>query len=228
MSVQFVREPGGSPWRALRLLSQATLLGILSHSCVLDDDDLCGPNQVSWAGKERCVCAEGTAYTPEGCVACKDHEVASPTGCVCEAGFARSVATQPCAPIPEGVGTACTMDAECLNPAYSHCQTSSTGDGYCTSVGCVDSSGCSGGYACNTTATPSFCQRPPTGNFVPCSMPSECTAFEANFCEAVVSKACLVQNCTVEPDSCFPGTECCDLSGFGLPALCIPAGACQE
>jgi hypothetical protein len=227
MSVPFIREPLGSPWRIVRALSQLTLLGLLSQGCVLDQDDPCGPNQVPWTGKERCVCAEGTAYTPAGCVACGEHEVSSPAGCVCEAGFARSVATQPCAPIPEGIGTPCSSDAECLNPGYPHCETPSTG-GYCTSLGCVDSSGCNGGYACNTAASPPYCQRPPSGAGLSCTTDADCAGKEATFCDTFVTGTCLVRDCTLEPDSCFTGSECCDLSGFGLPALCIAAGACQE
>jgi hypothetical protein len=30
-------------------------------------------------------------------------------------------------------------------------------------------------------------------------------------------------------DNCFSGTECCDLSAFGIAMpVCIPAGACQS
>jgi hypothetical protein len=227
MSVRIVREPDRSRPRGARRGALWMLLGLSIAGCVIDQDDLCGPNQVSWVGKERCVCAEGTAYTPEGCVACGEHELSSPNGCVCESGFARSLPTEPCSPIPEGIGTACSSDAECSNPGYPHCQQSSAGDGYCTTLGCVDATGCSGGYACNTLSSPSFCQRPPTGAFVPCSMPTECAGFEASFCEAFVSKACLVPDCTVDPNSCFPGTECCDFSFLMLPNLCIPAGQCM-
>jgi hypothetical protein len=36
----------------------------------------------------------------------------------------------------------------------------------------------------------------------------------------------LVQNCTVTPNDCFTGTECCPIAG--LPNLCIPQGACTQ
>jgi hypothetical protein len=228
MSVRYVRESKDAHGGGVRRRALWMLLGLCSPGCVLDQDDLCGPNQVSWAGKERCVCAEGTAYTADGCVACGEHEQSSPNGCVCEAGFARSLPTQPCSPIPEGIGTACTSDAECLNPGYPYCQTSSAGDKYCTTIGCADSAGCNGGYACNTAATPPFCQRPPAGAGVPCTSDADCAGTEATFCDLFVSGTCLVRDCSVEPNSCFSGSECCDLSGFMLPKLCIPAGACQQ
>jgi hypothetical protein len=37
----------------------------------------------------------------------------------------------------------------------------------------------------------------------------------------------LVQGCTLMPDNCFVGTECCDLSSFGIAQpLCIAEGQC--
>jgi hypothetical protein len=56
-----------------------------------------------------------------------------------------------------------------------------------------------------------------------------CEGKEASFCDSFVSGTCLVPNCTLAPDNCFVGKECCDLSSFGLPiTLCVAAGACQS
>lgn len=202
----------------------------ISGGCVLEDgNDRCGPNQLLWSSNERCVCAEGTAYMPEqGCVPCGEHEVAAAAGCVCETGYGRTPATGLCEPIPEGIGTPCTSNAECLNPAFPHCQLTPSGEGYCTTLGCVDDAGCSGGYACNITETPSFCQRPPTGNGVPCTSDADCAGYDASYCEVFVSGTCLVRDCSVTPDSCFTGFECCDLTPYSLPTLCLAEGLCQE
>ena len=172
-------------------------LALMSPGCVLDTDARCGPNQVSWEGNERCVCAEGTAYTPTGCV-----------------------------PIPAGIGTPCVDTSECSNPAFPHCQISPAGDGYCTTVGCTGPADCSGGYACNTLAAPAYCQRPPSGAGMTCAADSDCAGKEASFCDVVVSRTCLVRDCTVEPNSCFSGSECCVIQGPVPLALCIPEGFC--
>jgi hypothetical protein len=36
-----------------------------------------------------------------------------------------------------------------------------------------------------------------------------------------------VRDCTIEPDSCFSGNECCLIPGPVPLALCIPEGFCQ-
>ena len=68
----------------------------------------------------------------------------------------------------------------------------------------------------------------PTGEDMPCSSSADCAGFEATFCDTFVTGTCLVSGCTVVPDSCSAGKECCDLSSFGLPPLCIAAGACAN
>lgn len=67
----------------------------------------------------------------------------------------------------------------------------------------------------------------PTGQDEPCQSDADCANFEASFCDIFVTQTCLVPNCTLTPDNCFTGKECCDLTNFGLPfTLCIAAGAC--
>jgi hypothetical protein len=44
------------------------VVSLLALGCVLDSDDRCGPNQVIWGKDELCICAEGFAYMPTGCV----------------------------------------------------------------------------------------------------------------------------------------------------------------
>lgn len=66
----------------------------------------------------------------------------------------------------------------------------------------------------------------PTGEDESCMTHDDCAGFEASFCDSFVTFTCLVPNCTLAPDNCFAGKECCDLSSFGLPTLCIADGAC--
>jgi hypothetical protein len=66
----------------------------------------------------------------------------------------------------------------------------------------------------------------PTGEDLPCTSAADCAGLQASFCDLFVSHTCLVSDCSVTPDSCSAGKECCDLSAFGLPTLCIAAGAC--
>ncbi len=203
------------------------VLGALGAGCVYDADDPCGKNQVRWLDHQLCACAEGMAYTPEGCVACGEHQLPTAAGCVCEAGYGRSVPTDPCAEIPADIGTACSSNAECLNPSFSHCQLSALG-GYCTAANCTSSADCNGGYSCNLTAAPTYCQRPPVGAGLPCTNDAVCADGDALFCDTFVSGTCLVRDCTISPNSCFSGSECCDLTAFLLPNLCIPVGQCQS
>lgn len=219
----------GTPLRVppkRRRMARWAVLGLLAPGCVLDSDDLCGPNQVIWGDDQRCVCAEGTAYTPEGCVACGENEMASPAGCLCVAGFARPAADQACAPIPAGIGQTCTTDTDCLNPDFARCQVDGANPGYCTSTGCGSRADCPSGYFCNTGASPTYC-RPPEGAGRPCTGPADCAGTDAIFCDTFVSQTCLVQDCNLAPDDCIAGSECCDLTNFGIPLnLCIAAGAC--
>jgi hypothetical protein len=247
------REKARKRRRALRWL----LAGLLAPGCVLDSDDLCGPNQVIWGDDdELCVCAEGTAYTPTGCVPCGEnelgtaagcvcatgyarataadacvlcgeHAVASPSGCTCESGFGRSSPLEPCAELlVAGAGADCASDAECVNPAYPHCQLRASGSGYCTNTGCATDTECADDFRCVTSSSPAVCKLPPEGEGRPCMTPGDCAGSEATFCDSFMTFSCLVQNCSLDPNDCFPGTECCDV-GFGLPPICIPTGACQ-
>lgn len=198
------------------------LFGLMVPGCIIDNKHKCGPDEVL-VGEYLCTCPDGTVFTPTGCVPCGDHEIASPTGCICEDGYGRSSPTDACAEIPPALGNACTTDTDCPSPY--HCQMSAVG-GYCTVTGCSDVAPCPGSYNCNQTANPAYCQRPPVGHNKPCTTATDCANTEATFCDTFVTQSCLVQDCTLTPDNCFPGSECCNLSSFGLPNLCVEAGKC--
>jgi hypothetical protein len=67
---------------------------------------------------------------------------------------------------------------------------------------------------------------PPTGVGLECTSDADCAGTDATYCETLVSHACVVQGCSVEENDCFEGNECCDLSAFGMPTLCVLEGRC--
>ena len=209
-----------------RRSASALALGLVGGACTYDPDDRCDVGEVLFSDI-RCVCVEGLVQSANGCVPCGENEVAGAAGCVCADGYSRPSADAACQPQPAGQGDACDAQTPCADPAYDHCEPTSGASGYCTTTGCSSSVDCSGGYACDTTASPSVCRRPPIGAGQACASPADCEGTEALFCDAVVAHACLVMGCSLAPDDCFEGTECCDLSQFGVPApVCVAAGAC--
>lgn len=210
----------------LRGAALAVSVSALLMACTFDADDRCGRHQSLSRDHERCVCDEGFAFTPSGCVACGAHEVAGDSGCVCESGYVRPAEGASCEPVPLTLGEACDANAPCSDADYDFCEPTSDGQGYCTSRGCTTSSDCSGGYACDTGVTPSVCRRPPLGLGKACSSEADCASGEATFCDTFQSHQCLVQGCTLTPDNCFVGWECEDLTSLGLAiTLCVPVGS---
>ena len=170
----------------------------------------------------RCVCEPQSATTATGCQPCGAHEVPGATGCVCEAGYVKPEGGV-CELAPMGLGTACETSAQCTDAAYGQCVNGSDGKGYCTNA-CTSPEDCTGGYACDGAV----CRKPPEGLGKSCTSDAECAGTEATYCDTFQSHSCLVQGCSLAPDNCFTGWECCDLSAFGvLQPLCIPQGACS-
>lgn len=200
------------------------LLAPAAPGCIYDPDQPCGENMEMSSDGIHCVCVAGTVYTPDGCVTCGDHEVPTAAGCVCEDGYSKPTADAACVETPAGLGAACDPAAPACTAPYDHCEPAS-GSGYCTTTGCTTSDECEGGYACNAEAT---CQRPPVGLGKGCETPDDCAGTEATFCDSFQTHSCQVQGCTLDPNNCFVGFECCDLSAFGLPQpLCVPQGLCM-
>jgi len=94
--------------------------------------------------------------------------------------------------------------------------------------GTAGSVGAQGPAGAGGTAGTTSNGRKPTGEDQPCRSEADCAGFEATFCDAFVTNTCMVRGCRVVPDSCFVGKECCDLSEFGLPTLCVAAGVCSD
>ncbi|HET9955356.1 MAG TPA: hypothetical protein VFQ61_12665 [Polyangiaceae bacterium] len=154
---------------------------------------------------------------------CPDDQQTGPLGtCVCKTGYVLGAAG--CEPIPAGLGVDCSASGMCGAEPYSYCMETDRGS-YCTSKGCKTSADCAFGYACDVPS--GVCLRPPVGLYMTCQSDKDCADTEATYCDVFFSHSCLVQGCTVSPNNCFEGSECCDLSTFGVAQpLCIPAGSC--
>ncbi len=199
------------------------MLAPLAVGCLFDPDDRCDSHE-EFAEGDRCVCREGYARVGNTCVACGPHERSASGGCECEPGYSRGP-DGTCGE-PTSLGRDCDVDAPCDDPSADHCQAVEGTSGYCTIAHCATSEDCPGLYECDTTADPSFCQRPPSGLTESCSGPQDCAGFEAGYCEQVQSHSCLVSDCTPGGSDCFLGWSCCDLTSVGLPTLCVKEGTC--
>jgi hypothetical protein len=208
------------------LVALFALLGAMPSACTYDSSDRCGPHQVMYEDL-RCVCDAQSALTATGCEPCGADEVPSAAGCVCKPGYTKDAALV-CAPTPMGLGVACDASTPCTDPEFKHCEPGADGTGYCTTTECSSAEDCTGGYACDLQVTPSVCRRPPVGLSMSCTADADCAGTEATYCDTLQTHSCLVQGCSLSPDNCFSGWECCDLSMYGIAQpICIPQGACS-
>jgi hypothetical protein len=201
-----------------RRLACAALLGGLAMlalaSCVYDSNNRCGPHQVlRFSDVESCVCDEHSVGTANGCVPCATNEIVGPTGCECAPGYGKAGSGEPCT-----LGV--TADAGAPNDQGDPDTPVDSAEA------CTSNSDCTGGDACDLKVSPSVCRKPPLGLGKACSTSSDCAGTEATFCDAVVTKACTVEGCSLAPDNCFPGYVCCDLSKFGIPTKLCAVGQC--
>jgi len=213
------------------LVSLLSLLGL--SSCLYESSERCDSDQVYDSSVGLCVCTGNTVpgNNPDGspgCVPCGEHELSSHDACVCEEGYERPSADGDCVLVPDAQGLACQSDADCTDATYDTCHLLDDGSGYCTNVGCAVGE-CSGGYACDTEATPSYCARPPTGAGMPCGSDDDCVGPEATWCDTFRTHVCYVQGCSLTGNDC-PGRECCDLAvasgGFIKNTICVDLGSC--
>lgn len=234
-----LRQPGPQGHRVRKRSSFGSILGAAvamwfvganAQGCLVDTDNRCGPNQ-EYNGSE-CVCAEGFALVGRSCVACGENEVAADGECACVDGFSRPTADAACEEVPAGLGADCdTTSTPCTDATFDFCQPTEGTSGYCTNSECSNSDECSGAFACDTTLTPSVCTRPPTGQGESCQDNSDCTGFEASFCETLVTSQCIVEGCKEQAGACHGAWVCCDYEEFLQNSLCIPEefleqGAC--
>jgi hypothetical protein len=195
----------------------------LMPGCILDDNR-CDENQVALEGDLTvCECAEGSIRDPRGygCIACGANEEVKENKCACKEGFARTTPEAACE--ESMLGSDCDTDADCPS-AFPYCATDRSAGGYCTTLGCSDASGCAEGWACEQAQPMNYCSRAPSGQGLPCTTSADCANYEASYCEAVMSKTCLVSNCAIGEAVCFGAYTCCNISAIAesVPSLCVP------
>jgi hypothetical protein len=229
------------------------MLALCGVACLYDSDRRCDTRERE-INSDRCICAPGFVAgaggcvpCPEGeveqngrctcspdrgrdaasgtCVPCGDNESSTNEVCECAAGFTRDAATGACS--ASGLGAPCSSELSCSDPSHPDCHSVDATSGYCTRLNCTSSADCEGGFACDLTASPSYCERPPVGQGRPCASAADCAGSEATYCETFTSNVCLVRDCTVGGADCFEGWSCCDLGSFGLnERLCVLEGSC--
>ena len=213
------------------LLSFSSLLGM--SSCLYDSGKRCDEKQIYNDSAGLCVCdsSQGVVTGEHGCVPCAEHQVAKDDVCSCEEGYSLT-AGGVCEIVPDALGLACTKDADCKDATYSSCHLLDDGTGYCTNTGCSDDVKCTGGFGCATSATPTYCERPPSGAGKSCASDADCAGTEATFCETYNTHVCYVKDCSLTKNDCFPGKECCDLTkrslGLITSPLCVDSGTCTQ
>jgi len=216
--------------RALRF-SSVSCLWLAVFGCQFESSRVCGDELVFNPMLNTCQCPSGKVLKGEHCEVCGVHELAIVDMCQCESGYVRA-ASGACEPPIEGLADACDPNQAkaCGARKYDYCAPSSLGGGYCTQANCVASADCPSGYTCATWEFQPFCLRPPTGLGDKCANAAGCAGKEASFCESLMSKSCLVQNCSVAKADCIDGFECCDVTAFaaGVPNLCVPTGRCPK
>jgi hypothetical protein len=201
------------------------LVFVFASGCFYDSDHRCDSTQRFDDAAGVCICREGSVPGAHGCISCGEHETAQGDNCVCVEGYAKPAEGGACALIPEALGAECDPTAPACDSRYPSCHATSNALGYCTTE-CTSSAECTGGFVCDTSGNPPYCQRPPVGVGQKCTSNADCASFEATYCESLQSHVCLVQGCTKTPNDCFPGNDCCDLTSVGLPTVCVPAGTC--
>lgn len=195
---------------AYGLVGLALSWAFASVGCLYDSKHRCGERQVYLENVDLCACAEGYGLIDGVCQKCAEHERAlAALGCTCEVGYARDSATGSC--VKADIGKPCTSDTDCGGGDLT-CHFPTSTDGYCTQTGCAQSSDCGAtDYQCNRDGPVTFCQRPPTGMRSPCASDADCAGFEANHCEVINRKFCIVGGCASNPNICPPDEICCDI-----------------
>ena len=152
-----------------RISALGLVLGFVSlggaSSCLYHASDRCDSDQTYNDAAGLCVCDESLNLIAgdHGCVPCDANATAKDDACTCNDGYSGDGMT--CTAVPKALGLACTSDADCTDATYNTCHIVTDGSSYCTNTACttVDDATCTGGYACDLSAKPSYCERPPSG-----------------------------------------------------------------
>ena len=70
-------------------------------------------------------------------------------------------------------------------------------------------------------------EHPPSGLGQACSLSDECAGNQASYCETVVAKSCVVNDCAPDPNRCYGDWLCCDIGLLGQ-SLCIPPSELED
>lgn len=223
----------GSAWHARviawRVVAVLSLVALAVGGCIIKDGEECDRNQVyrDTSQVDYCDCAPGTVEDPKGfgCLPCGANEDVVAGKCECRSGYSRPPSGGACAPtVGQVLGAACTGAGTCSAP-YPYCATDGN-EQYCTLEGCGSTKACGDGYRCSGTGSSAYCEKV-SGLTTTCASSADCAAFDANSCDTVQTKKCVVALCASDPKKCAGGTVCCDLSGF-MPGFstCISGTSC--
>jgi hypothetical protein len=228
--------------RWLTLFGSASLITLWVPSCLYDDSKPCGDDLKFDGDVERCVCPEGSIYSPTGCIKCGEHAIVQGAACVCDEGYAQA-SDGSCQEVVTGSGGSSTTGSTTGSTATTSGGGESGGGGEGgesaddgttteTATSTTSTTGstpeCTINDDCETTeiCDAGVC-RPPTGWGAACTTSDDCADFEAGFCDAY-QHTCTVSDCTSSPKTCPAGFDCCDLSAIpDYAIMCIPAGFCQ-
>ncbi|HEU5073051.1 MAG TPA: hypothetical protein VFU02_02745 [Polyangiaceae bacterium] len=233
--VEGTKEASRRHWvRWLTLGGSVSFLLLVGASCAYDKNNPCGDDLEFDEDNNVCVCPAGTLYSPTGCIECGEHEILQGAECVCEEGYTRGTDNVCHEDMGSGGATSTSTSTTTSTTTAGESgaggeggdgaeSTSTEGTSTTGSVpDCTVNDDCETNEICDAGAC-----RIPDGFGAACTVPDDCADSEATFCDSFQMK-CTVQGCTVSPDSCPVGYDCCDLSAFAFPVMCIPAGACTQ
>jgi len=247
--VEGTKEAVRRRWvRWLTLGGTVGFLALAGSSCMYDKDKPCGDDwdvDKDANGNPRCVCPEGSVYSPTGCIECGEHQIVQGAACVCEEGFIMG-SNNVCQEAPPdtstssstttgagGTGSNTTSGTTGESGAGgegggdgSNTESTSTDGGSTTSstTGSTPECAVNGDCAAEQICDAGVC-RAPTGWGTACDTTDQCAGFEADFCDTYQHK-CTISNCTNAPATCPATYECCDVTSFGGTIQCIPVGFC--
>ena len=169
------------------------VIGLVATACYNVEDD-CGPGQTYSEADQLCVCAKGLSPTPQGC---RKPAAAPPTDSDDDAVQGDAGAADgddDVAQGPDGLGKACTTNADCAGTDATFCDTLITAS--CLLEGCaLGGTDCPVGYECQ-----------------------DLSMFGA------AGTVCVSAVCDLAANDCPSGFTCCAAPVPGFPATCLAKG----
>lgn len=228
--------------RWLTLAGSASFITLWVPSCLYDDSKPCGDDLKFDGDVGRCVCPQGSVYSPTGCIKCGEHQIVQGAMCVCEEGYI-GAADGSCLVDPTSTSTSTSTSSGTSSTTGGGGESGAGGEGGAGADGGEDTTTETATSTSSTTGAAPECTvnddceatelcdagvcRQPTGWGATCATNDECAGFEADLCDAFQLK-CTVSNCTNTPNTCPAAYDCCDFSAVPPfnAIMCIPAGYC--